>query len=63
MTTDWVARDPRIMGGEPCIRGTRVPVECITSLFPESDEWIHECYPHVPLEAIRWLRATHKEEA
>lgn len=63
MTTDWVARDPRIMGGEPCIRGTRVPVECITSLFPEPDEWIHECYPHVPLGAIRWLRANHKEEA
>ena len=62
MTAGWVARDPRIMGGEPCIRGSRVPVECVTSLFPEPDEWIHECYPTVPLEAIRWLRANHKEE-
>lgn len=63
LSADWVSRDPRIMGGEPCIRGTRVPVECITSLFPEPDEWIHECYPHVPLEAIRWLHANHKEES
>lgn len=59
----WITVDHEVMGGVPCIRGTRVAVECITSLFPEPDEWIHECYPHVPLDAIRWLRANHKEEA
>lgn len=54
--------DDNVRGGEPCISDTRVPVECITSLFPEPDEWIHECYPHVPIADIRWLRANHKEE-
>ena len=59
----YIQRDPKIMGGEPVIRGTRVPVRTIASLIEdgESRDVLREAYPHVPEEAygvaVLWARA------
>jgi len=51
------------MGGEPVIRGTRVPVRTVAGLIEqgESREVMREDYPYVPEEAyaiaVRWVRA------
>jgi uncharacterized protein (DUF433 family) len=50
-----IQRDPKIMGGAPVIRGTRVPVRTIASLIEEgeSHDVLREDYPHVPEEGLR----------
>jgi uncharacterized protein (DUF433 family)/predicted nucleotidyltransferase len=58
-----IQRDPKIMGGEPVIRGTRVPVRTIAALIEdgESRDVLREDYPHVPEDAyevaVLWARA------
>jgi uncharacterized protein (DUF433 family) len=58
----YIHRDPEIMGGEPVIRGTRVPVRTLAALIEdgESHEVLREDYPHVPEEAYKvtvlWAR-------
>jgi len=57
----YIQRDPRIMGGEPVIRGTRVPVRTIAALIEdgESRDFLRDDYPHIPEEAyeVAVLRA------
>ena len=59
----YVERNPAVMGGEPVIRGTRVPVRTIASLIEmgETREVLREDYPHVPQEAydvaVLWAHA------
>jgi len=59
----YVQRNPTVMGGEPVIRGTRIPVRTIAGLIAqgESREVLREDYPHVPAEAyavaVRWAHA------
>jgi uncharacterized protein (DUF433 family) len=59
----YVERNPAIMGGEPVIRGTRVPVRTIAGLIEqgESREVMREDYAHVPEEAyavaVLWTHA------
>ncbi len=52
---DRVVMDPRICGGKPCIRGTRIPVAIILASLAEgmSAEEIIEHYPHISPEDIR----------
>ena len=58
----YVERNPAIMGGEPVIRGTRVPVRTVAGLMEqgEAPEIMREDYPQVPVEAyavaVRWAR-------
>jgi uncharacterized protein (DUF433 family) len=58
----YIERDPKVMGGEPVIRGTRVPVRTIAALIEDgqSRDVLREDYPHVPEEAyeiaIPWAR-------
>lgn len=49
----YVERNPAVMGGEPVITGTRVPVRTIASLIEmgETNEVLREDYPHIPEEA------------
>lgn len=47
--SDWISIDPTVMGGKPCIRGTRVTVNTIVRAFLEGasmDEVLLD-YPHL----------------
>ncbi|MFY8216610.1 MAG: DUF433 domain-containing protein [Chthoniobacterales bacterium] len=46
---DPIVRDPQVMGGKPCIRGTRVTVGTITGLIAagHSEAEILELYPYL----------------
>jgi uncharacterized protein (DUF433 family) len=59
----YVERNPAIMGGEPVIRGTRVPVRTVAGLIEQGEprEVMREDYPQVPEEAyavaVLWTHA------
>lgn len=50
----WVVRDPEIMGGEPVLRGTRVPARTVAAWARngESKEAIKKAYPSVTDEMV-----------
>lgn len=52
---DRVTMDPEVMGGKPCIRGTRVTVGTITGLLASGAEIpeILELYPYLTIEDVR----------
>jgi uncharacterized protein (DUF433 family) len=58
----YVECNPAIMGGEPVIRATRVPIRTVARLIEkgESREIMREDYPQVPEEAyamaVRWTQ-------
>ena len=59
----YVQCNPAVMGGEPVITGTRVPVRTIASPIEmgETHEVLREDYPHIPREAypvaVLWAHA------
>lgn len=59
----YVECNPAVMGGEPVITGTRVPVRTVASLIEmgETREVMREDYPHIPEEAyavaVQWAHA------
>ena len=56
MTHDQhIVRDPGICGGEPIIRGTRVPLRTILASLADGDsvEEIVRSFPTVSVEAVR----------
>ena len=52
--TKYIVSDPQIMGGEPVIIGTRVPIEVILHLLKQGYplEVIHDDYPQISLETL-----------
>jgi uncharacterized protein (DUF433 family) len=52
---DRISFDPRIMGGKPCIRGTRVTVGTIVGLIASgsSTEEILRDYPYIQADDIQ----------
>ncbi len=55
---DWRERiiiDPAIHHGDPCIKGTRVPVSVIVGSIADGDtpEQLIEAYPQITLEDIK----------
>ena len=50
-----ITMDPAVMGGKPCIRGTRVTVGTITGLLASGAEIpeILELYPYLTIEDVR----------
>jgi uncharacterized protein (DUF433 family) len=58
-----VVSDPEIMGGWPCVSGTRIPAETILACIVagDDDRRIVRAYPSMPIggiEAVRdWARA------
>ncbi len=55
---DWRARiaiDPAIHHGDPCIKGTRVPVSVIVGSMADGDTFdqVLSAYPHITVEDIR----------
>jgi uncharacterized protein (DUF433 family) len=59
----YIEHNPAVMGGEPVITGTRVPVRTIAGLIEmgETREVLREDYPHIPEEsypvAVLWAHA------
>ncbi|HHU10464.1 MAG TPA: DUF433 domain-containing protein [Intrasporangiaceae bacterium] len=55
MSDSRILADHRIMGGVPCVRGTRIPVATIVGLIAEgqSVEEILDDYPTLVAEDIR----------
>lgn len=53
--TDRTIGDPFIYAGEPCIKGTRIPVHIILDLLAsgESFEGIKKAYPHITDKDIK----------
>jgi uncharacterized protein (DUF433 family) len=61
MTTfSRISQTPTVMGGRPCIRGTRVTVGTLVTLIGEghTPEQVADMYPHIKvedvLEAVRY---------
>ena len=54
-----VVVDPAVMGGVPCVRGTRVPVVTITGLLAENIgiEAVLEHYPQLTVEDVHACQA------
>jgi uncharacterized protein (DUF433 family) len=53
-TLNRITRDPRVMGGKPCIRGMRVTVGMVVGLVASGrthDEILRE-YPYLELDDI-----------
>ncbi len=50
----WITRNPSVMMGKPCIKGTRITVELILTKMSEGEsiESLLEGYPHLSREAI-----------
>lgn len=53
-TLERITLDPSVMGGRPCIRGTRVTVGTIIGLFASGHEQqeILELYPYITSQDI-----------
>jgi uncharacterized protein (DUF433 family) len=55
MVIDRITRNPKVMGGKPCIRGMRITVGTITGLVATGHPWdgILRVYPFLEEEDIR----------
>lgn len=51
---DWIVSSPGVLGGKPCVRGTRISVEHILELFASGAgrDDILRAYPHVTAEGL-----------
>jgi uncharacterized protein (DUF433 family) len=60
-----VHSNPDILGGMPCVRGTRVPAMTIVAYIRDgySDEEIFEDYPSLPSDGIEAVRRWATEQA
>ena len=52
---DWITCTQGVLGGKPCVRGTRISVEFLLELLANgaTPEAIAENYEDVPVEAVR----------
>lgn len=52
---DRITRNPKVMGGKPCIRGMRITVGLVVGMLSggTSEEELLELYPELELEDIR----------
>lgn len=50
-----IASDPAILGGKPCIKGTRISVEFLLELVAQGAgrEDILKAYPHLSVEDVQ----------
>jgi uncharacterized protein (DUF433 family) len=52
--SDWIVSNPEVLGGKPCIRGTRISVQHVLELLASgaSQEDVLRSYPQVTREAL-----------
>lgn len=52
---DWITCTQSVLGGKPCVRGTRISLEFLLELLANgaTPEAIAENYEDVPVEAVR----------
>ncbi|MDH6279509.1 DUF433 domain-containing protein [Prescottella agglutinans] len=56
--SEWIESHPGKLGGIPCVRGTRVPVDHVVNLMVDcTDQEIVSFYPTVPVAAVAAIRA------
>ncbi len=66
--SDWIVADPEILGGKPCIRGTRLSVEFVLELLAggATPEEILQAYPQITsagfTAALQYAAKTMKNE-
>jgi len=56
MTTNRIAVDPGILGGKPCVRGTRIPVTMVLELIEDGltfQQVIEDYYPQLTDDDIK----------
>lgn len=55
MRFDRISVDHQVMGGVPCIAGTRIPVATVVSLVAEgsSEQTIVDAYPQLTVDDVR----------
>ncbi len=51
---DHIVSDPQVLGGKPCIKGTRISVELLLELVAQGAgrEDILKAYPHLTTEDV-----------
>jgi uncharacterized protein (DUF433 family) len=51
---EWIVARPDVLGGKPCIRGTRISVEFLLELLASGGtrEGILRAYPQIPEEGF-----------
>ena len=56
---DRIVIDPAIMGGVPCVRGTRIPVTMVVGLLAENVtvEGVLALYPQLTAQDVRACQA------
>ena len=56
---DRIVADPAIMGGVPCVRGTRIPVATIAGLLAENvtAQEVLQHYPQLTAQDVQACRA------
>lgn len=54
MAEEWIVSDPRILGGKPIIRGTRISVAFLLQSLASgmSTDDLLQAYPHLSRESI-----------
>lgn len=60
---DRIQIDPEVMGGKPCIRGTRIPVELLLRKLAEgaTTEELLDGYPSLSAEDIEAAKAWQRD--
>lgn len=51
---EWIVADPAVLGGKPCIKGTRISVELVLELFASgaAREDVLRAYPQVTPDGL-----------
>ena len=53
--SEWIVTRAEVLGGKPCIRGTRISVEHVLELFASGASMadVLSAHPHLTVEGVR----------